>query len=79
MPENFLEKIALEMADYSERMKLVETTCKEADPELYDCLLEGVTTGKSYENLAAMHDMPCSRDTYYDRYRKFFYLLSKKR
>ena len=39
---------------------------------------EGVTCGVSYGVLAA-RGIPCGKDYYYDKYRKFFWLLDKVR
>lgn len=67
------------MLYYSDRMKLVEDAAEKADPDLSSYILKGVTEGISYECLRHCHEMPCSRDTYYDRYRKFFWALNYTR
>lgn len=64
---------------WSERMKMVEDTAKEAATELSDYLLEAVTQGYTYDVLRARTNIPCGRDTYYALYRRFFWLLSKVR
>ena len=64
---------------YTERIKMVERLVEETDSELASYILKGVTEAASYEYLKNSLDMPCSRDTYYDRYRKFFWLLDKTR
>ena len=74
---NVVEKAAEQGLYYSERMRLVESTCYEADPSIAKWLLEGVTTGLTYEKLNAREQMPCCREYYYNKYRKFFYLLNK--
>ena len=76
---NPTERIAIMRAAISGCSKLVEDAAKEADPELAKWILAGVTEGRNYENLQTTMDIPCSRDTYYDRYRKFFWILSKNR
>ena len=78
-PANPTEKIAVLRADLKRAMELVEKCAKEAFPELYLNLLLAVTTGKTFEQLQASVQIPCSRDMYYDRYRKFFYILSQRR
>lgn len=60
------------------RMELVEQTAMATDPELVDYILTSVTDGVSYEFLMTRMNIPCCRDTFYDRYRKFFKLLSQK-
>ena len=63
----------------SENIRLVEETAKETDPSIAPYHLLSVTQGLSYEKLKARLDIPCGRQMFYARYRKFFWLLSKKR
>ena len=70
---------AIKKAYYSEKIKLVEKTAKDADEFLYSYILRAVTEELSFTYLKTQLDMPCSRDMYYDRYRRFFWLLSKAR
>ena len=62
---------------YKEKIKLLENVAKEADPYLHKYILKAVTEELSYNYLQSKLDIPCGRDMYYDRYRKFFWLLSK--
>ena len=64
---------------YTERIAMVEESAAEADPLLGPYLLRGVTEGLSYDCLKAQLALPCSREAYYESYRKFFWLLSEKR
>lgn len=64
---------------YSDRISMVKQAAIDTDPELYVYILKAVTEGLSFEYLKTKLEIPCSRDTYYDRYRKFFWLLSKER
>lgn len=64
---------------YHDRMKMIENAAENADPFLSNYILMGVTEGRSYVNLKARFNMPCSKDVYYDAYRRFFWLLSKAR
>ncbi|MBQ1208727.1 MAG: hypothetical protein IIX65_09370 [Lachnospiraceae bacterium] len=58
---------------------IVESCARKADPELYEWLMLGVTNdGINYESLRTLKCIPCSRNTYYERRRKFYYLLSKQ-
>lgn len=45
---------------------------------IYEWLLKGVTMEVSYSDLRAA-GLPCSKDYYYERYRKFFWHLDKVR
>lgn len=70
---------ALMKAYYSERIKLIEKAAKEADNYLYNYIIKGVTEELSYTYLKTKLNIPCGKDMYYDRYRKFFWLLNKMR
>ena len=60
-------------------MRMIEQTAIATDEELYSYILKGVTEGISYDHLKARLEIPCCKDTYYDLYRRFFWLLSKER
>ena len=68
-----------ERLEYSRWSTLLEHTAKEAAKELSSYLLKGVTEGMSYDILRVRMAIPCCKDTYYELYRRFFWLLSKKR
>ena len=72
-------KYAIRKAQYGERIQLIERAAKEADDFLYPYLLKAVTEGLSYTYLKSRLDIPCGRDMYYDRYRRFFWILSDLR
>lgn len=72
-------KCAARRVFYAERIKLVEEIAMEADEYLWKYILKAVTEGVSYTYLKTRLDMPCGKDMYYDRYRRFFWLLSKSR
>ena len=76
-PSNPTMKRALMKVFYTERIKLIEKTAMDTDPYLYSYILKGITEEKSYTYLKTVLGIPCGRDMYYDRYRKFFWLLSK--
>ena len=79
LPSDLTAKYAMKKAFYGERIKLIEHAAKEADDFLYPYLLRAVTEGLAYTHLKTRYDIPCGRDMYYDRYRKFFWLLSEMR
>lgn len=64
---------------YFDRMKAVEQTAIATDSELYCYILKAVTEGVSYDHLKARLEIPCCKDSYYDLYRRFFWLLNKER
>lgn len=71
--------LALKKITYTERIEMIERIARETDGYLYKYILSAVTEGLSYIQLKTKHGIPCSRDTYYDRYRRFFWLLSQER
>ena len=78
-PGDLTAKYAIKRVQYAERVKMIETAAKEADDFLYPYILKAVTEGLSYPYLKTRLNIPCGRDMYYDRYRKFFWLLSEMR
>ena len=78
-PSDLTAKYAMKRAYYGERIKLIERIATEADDFLYTYILRGVTEGLSYPTLRVKYDIPCGKDMYYDRYRRFFWLLSEAR
>ena len=79
LPSDLTAKYAMKKAYYGERIKLIERAAKEADEFLYPYILKAVTEGHSFTYLKSVLDIPCGKDMYYDRYRRFFWLLSEIR
>lgn len=79
IPSDITAKYGMMKAHYDRKIKLIENTAMEADDYLYPYILRAVTEGLSYTYLKTKMDIPCGRDMYYDRYRKFFWLLSEAR
>lgn len=73
------EEIATRKASISENVDLIDRTAFDSEPEIASYLIRAVTEGLSYTILSTRFDIPCGRDMYYDRYRKFFWLLDKRR
>ena len=80
---NTISDPVLKMAEvrlyYSARMGMVEDAARETDVCLGTYILRAVTEGRSYVNLKSRFNIPCSKDVYYELYRRFFWLLSKSR
>lgn len=74
------EKLALRMAELRSKMETVERAAFEADAELYPWILKAVTTwGVGYEALAmGSNPIPCGKDMYHHRRRKFYWILAKR-
>lgn len=64
---------------YTNRIEMVERAARDADPVIGVYILKGVTEGISYEILNTREPVPCCKDTYYELYRRFFWLLSRER
>lgn len=79
IPSDITAKYAMRKLYYSERIKLVDRVAIDTDEFLYPFILKAVTEGLSYTYLKSKLNIPCGRDMYYDRYRKFFWLLSEAR
>lgn len=79
LPGDPTAKRAMMKAYYLDKINLVEQAAIEADKCLYNYILKAVTENLSYTYLKTRLDIPCGRDMYYDRYRKFFWILSNSR
>ncbi len=64
---------------YVKLMDMVEQTAIETDGDLCNYILLAVTEGISYDGLKMRFNIPCSKDAYYELYRRFFWLLSQAR
>lgn len=72
-------KIAIMKIYCMDRIEMIEKAAVDTDKYLFNYIILAVTEGHSYTYLKNKLGMPCSRDTYYDRYRRFFWLLSQAR
>jgi hypothetical protein len=73
------ERCAERKIFYQCRIAMLEQVAVLTDKDLAKYILLAVTYGHSYTYLKTKLDIPCSKDTYYDRYRKFFWILSDLR
>lgn len=73
------QQLAIRRTMLEQNCRLIEQTAIEADPDIYQYLLKAVTeNGVSYQYLKMIMNIPCGKDMYYDRRRKFYWLLSQK-
>lgn len=76
---NPTEVLAARRAELSRKVEEIERTAKEADPELWEYILKGVTEEYAdYNYLSTVCNMPCGSRKYYASRRMFYYLMSKK-
>ena len=79
LPGDPTAKRAMMNTHYAEKIHLVEKAAMEADKYISEYILKAVTENLSYSYLKSKMDIPCGKDMYYDRYRRFFWLLNKLR
>ena len=71
-PSKLVEDVAIRRMTLERNMQMVWDICKQADESIADYIFECVTTGRSFKY---MEGIPCGKDYFYERYRKFFKLL----
>lgn len=79
LPSDPTAKRAIMKAYYMEKIEMLESVAIKTDLYLHKYILKAVTEGLSYTYLKTKMDIPCGKDMYYDRYRRFFWLLSEAR
>lgn len=79
LPGDPTAKRALMKAVYSKKIELIEKAAMETDRYLCGYILKAVTENLSYTYLKSKLDIPCGKDMYYDRYRRFFWILNQAR
>lgn len=76
---NPTENVGMRMAMLKDKIDLVEKTAEEADPSLAKYILKAVTNeGISFNYLKMVMGIPCEKDMYYNRRRKFYWLMSQR-
>ena len=73
------EKLAIRRAALKSKMQIIEDAAREADEQIGKYILIMATTpDMTFDKLKQKHKVPCEKDMFYDRRRKFYWLLSKK-
>ena len=78
-PVDITGELGIRLAEYSLAIERIERIARESDEYLSRYILLAVTEEIMYPKLKAVYDIPCGCDMFYDRYRKFFWLLDKER
>lgn len=74
------ENLAIKRLELSAKCDLIERTARAAGGDLSEYILLGVTREENtYNRLIQRYRMPCGRNVYYNRRRKFYFYLSEKR
>lgn len=69
---------AMRLADLAYKINLIEQAAHDADHVIADYILLYVTSeDMTFDKLKAL-DMPCERKMFYDRRRKYYWLLSNR-
>lgn len=74
-----VEDIAIKRMILEKNIRTVKEVCYEADSSICDYIFLSVTKGYSYVYLSSILNIPCSKDYFYERYRKFFKILDSVR
>ncbi|MEY8357057.1 hypothetical protein AALB39_27450 [Lachnospiraceae bacterium 54-53] len=79
-PGDATQQLAIRRAMLEKNCQLIEQTAIEADQDIYQYLLKAVTNENiTFWYLKKIMNMPCGRTMYYDRRKKFYWLLSQKK
>ena len=73
------QELAIRRLELSKKCEMIEQTAIEADADIYSYILKAVTNeGITYKYLSTVMNIPCGKKMYYDRRKKFYWLLSQK-
>lgn len=74
------QQLAMRRQQIEENCRVIEQTAMAAGPDIYPYLLKGVTDEEiTYRYLKTVMGIPCGKDMYYDRRRKFYWMLNKRK
>lgn len=71
--EKFHEIFSLE-----QKMKKVDQTIADLEPWIQNYIFIAVTEDRSFTYLKTVLGIPCERDAYYERYRRFYWILGTR-
>ena len=70
---------AIRLHELKRKIDTVEKVAKATDETIWEYILKAVTTeGITYNYLHQVMGIPCGKDMYYDRRRRFYWLMSKE-
>ena len=77
--ESPVENAAIKAEEVYNKIKLIEDTVYEVEPELYEYLLIAVTNADiTYHQLRTLKDIPCGKNLFSRLRQKFYWLLYQK-
>ena len=71
------EAIGMRRAEIAAKKRGLEEVAREVGGALYDWIILGVCYGMTYYQLQE-RGIPCGKDMYYDRRRKFYYEIARR-
>lgn len=76
---NPTEQLAIRREELTHKIRIIEETAEETDPEMSKYILLAVTDeDMTFDKLKRISGIPCGKDLYYHLRRKYYYLLAKK-
>ena len=73
-------KLAMRRVELMRKCELIEQTAREAEPDIAEYIIKAVTNeGITFNYLHQMMNIPCGKDYYYERRKRFYWLLSQKK
>lgn len=76
---NPVEKTVVDRETYLNYIDMVDKAANQAEPDLAIYILQAVAYRRSFTYLQTVMRIPCCKDVFYDRYRKFFWILDQLR
>lgn len=74
------QRLAIRRMQLQQNCEMIEQTAIETDADIYQYLIKAVTNEKiTYRYLKEIMSIPCGKDMYYDRRRKFYWLLDQRK
>lgn len=79
--ESSVERTILIAQEYADKIAIIKKCCLLATDSalLSNYILRAVTKGETYEKFRTQDNIPICKNTFYEYYRKFFWLLDKER
>lgn len=71
--------IAMRRSQLQQNIEMIKDAAIQTDRVLFNYLIKAVTEERSYVYLREVFSIPCCKDTFYEAYRRFFWVLSKLR
>jgi len=73
------ENVGIRLTELANKIALVEETAIEADPSLAKYILKAVTDENvTFNYLQQVMNIPCGKDMYYSKRRRFYWLMSRR-